>query len=376
LRVLHIINSLGLGGAETLLYRLAARPSDTEHEVVALGKRDWYSSRLEERGIVVHHLEMTSLLSFARDAGHLIALIRKSRADVVQTWMYRSNVVGGLSARAVGTPVVWGIHCSSFEALRRSSRLMAYLSGALARWVPDFIVNCSTRSAELHARIGYRSAPGAVIHNGYDGDVFRRDDLRRAETREFLGIPPDTFAIGTIGRWHPQKGIPILLEAVRIVSERGASVRCLLVGRDLGLGNSELAELIKHSGCDDLVQPLGERADVPDLGRALDLHVLASIGSEAFPNVVGETMLCATPNVVTDVGDSALIVGNTGWVVPPRNAKRLAAAIERAWNEWRHDPARWESRRSAARQRICEQFTEDRMAAAYEDVWRRVAATA
>ena len=338
-----------------------------------LANRDWYSERLEERGIAVHHLEMTSLRSSATGIVHLNRLVRSSGADVVQTWMYRSNVLGGLCARAVSKPVVWGVHCSSLEALGPASRLVVYISGLLAPWIPDFVINCSTRSAELHARLGYRSAPGAVIHNGYDAEVFCRDDLRRSGIREALGIRPNTFAIGTIGRWHPQKGIPNLLEAVRMVSERGVPVRCLLVGRELGLPNLKLSELIQHFGCNDLVQPLGERSDIPDIARALDLHVLASIGSEAFPNVVGETMLSGTPNVVTDVGDSALMVGDTGWIVSPRDPRELADAIEVAWCEWRDHPRSWSSRRSAARRRIADNYTLDRMANAYEEIWRTVA---
>jgi glycosyltransferase involved in cell wall biosynthesis len=374
LRILHVINTLGTGGAETLLYNLVARPSATEHEVITLGGRDRYSEPLEHHGISVHHLEMSPGRSFGKGLGRLNRIIRKSGADVVQTWMYRSNVLGGLCARVAGIPVVWGIHCSSLDALGPGSRLLVYLSGALARWVPDCIVNCSVRSAELHRRLGYPVRGARVIHNGYDPVVFSPDESRRAATREALGVSAGTFLIGSIGRWHRQKGIAILLEAVRVLNNRNVPVSCLLVGRGFDQDNGELTALIARNDGRNQIQAIGERSDIPDIARSLDLHVLASIGSEAFPNVVGETMLCGTPNVVTDVGDSARMVGNTGWVVPPRDPKLLAAAIEQAWHEWTNEPERWENRRAAARRRIADNFTLDRMAAEYEQAWKMLAA--
>src|SRR3954447_15065165 len=116
LRVLHVIGGLQLGGAETLLYRLATAPSDRfEHEVICLGERDWYSERLEQHGITVHHLGVTSALSSLRHVVRLRSLLRGRRADVIQSWMYLANVASGLFARGTGVPIVWGIHASTFE---------------------------------------------------------------------------------------------------------------------------------------------------------------------------------------------------------------------------------------------------------------------
>jgi len=120
------------------------------------------------------------------------------------------------------------------------------------------------------------------------------------------------------------------------------------------------------------VLPLGTRSDIPDLAAGFDLHVLSS-SSEAFPNVVAETMLSGTPNVVTDTGDSAEIVRGYGWKVPPRSSQELAGAITEAWRERSTKPSKWEVRRAEARRHIAENFTFDRMAQAYADVWRKVA---
>jgi glycosyltransferase involved in cell wall biosynthesis len=372
LRILHIIGGLQSGGAEALLYRLATRPSHFHHEIIALAGPDWYTPLLEQQGITVHHLNIRSMPSVARALPKLNRLIGRSRADVVQGWMYNSNLLAGLLARPRGIPVVWGIHSSTLEGTGLASRMAARLGGHWAAKLTDFVINCSTRSAGIHSDLGYARVKGAVIHNGYDPAAFFPDEQLRNSTRRKLSIADGTVLIGTIGRWSEQKDHGNLISALAIARNAGASFRCLLVGRGLDERNIELVNALSRVGCRDLVLLLGERADIPDLARAMDLHVLPS-RVEAFPNAVPETMLSATPNVVTDVGDTRNMVGETGWVVEPRNPEMLAAAIGVAIEECTSDRGRWEQRRLAARQRIADRFTLDAMAAAYEDVWRRAA---
>lgn len=371
LRVMHVIGGLELGGAETLLYRLVTAPSpDFEHEVICLGPRDWYSLLLEERGIKVHHLGMTNARSSFRAFVRLRQLIRQARPDVIQSWMYLANVLSSLASGKV--PVVWGIHGSTLEHLGAPSYLCARAGGLAARRLADFVVNCSKRSAELHARLGYAAVSNSVIHNGYDPAAFFPDEERRAAARAALGFEEDTFLLGSITRWHSQKDIPNLLSALRMAADEGATFRCLLIGRGMDNANDSLTTELRKYGCDDLALPLGSRGDVQDLDRALDLHVLSSSGGEAFPNVVAETMLSGTPNVVTDVGDSAFMVGDSGWTVPARDARRLADAIAGAWREWSAERARWQHRRQSARRLVVENYTFDRMVVAYREVWGSV----
>lgn len=372
LRVLHIINDLTLGGAETLLFRLVTSDPANEHVVVSLGKAAWYSPHFAAKGVQLHHLDMNSLPALSGGIVRLRRIIRESRADVVQCWMYRSNVLGGILAKAAGKPVIWGIHCSSIDALRPSSRALAHISGALARWTPDVVVNCSSRSAELHRAIGYSAATATVIHNGYDPSAFFPDEEARCGARKALHLTGRDFAIGSISRWDSLKDVPNLLKAVRIVCDRGVPFRALLIGAGLSEDNAELESEIRRCGCAGLVTLLGRRTDIGDLARAFDLHVLAS-RTEAFPNVVAETMLCGTPNVVTDVGDAGAMVGKTGWVVPPSAPDRLADAIVEAFSEWKENPGKWEERRRTAREHIAENFSFDTMLRAYEKLWAEVA---
>jgi len=373
LHVLHVIGGLELGGAETLLYRLATHPSaDVRHEVICLGERDWYSSRLENAGVAVHHLGMNSPASMVKGVGALGRLIRSAKPDVIQSWMYFANVLAGLSGRRAGVPVTWGIHATNVGRSGVATRLCAYGGGAGAWWLTDYVINCSQRSADVHASLGYSRAPHGVIPNGYDPAAFYPDEVKRASVRASLGIAPDRFVVGSVSRWHPDKDVPALFRAMSLVRRGGIDACCVLVGRGLDESNAALAHAIEEAGLKDRVLALGLRDDVADVLRALDLHVLSS-RSEAFPNVVAESMLCGVPNVATDVGDSAQMIGETGWVVAPGDADAIADAVEQAQCEWHERPEEWKRRRAAARQRIVDHFTFDRMVQAYEGLWRKLA---
>lgn len=369
LHVLHVISGLGPGGAEAVLYRLATR-SAHEHMVICLGPPDWYSGLLERSGIPVHHVDCTSVRAALANARALHRLIRSSDPDIVQGWMYRGNIFGGISGRLLGKPVIWNIRCSTLEPLRIATRFLAYAGAYLVRFVPDLIINCSARSAEFHDSLGYTAVETVIIPNGYDSARFQPDTREMLAIRESVGAKPGTFLVGSIGRWHAQKGYPILLDAVQLLRRRGVPVRLLLAGTGLDSENAELAELIRSRGLERDVATLGHLADIAPIAGALDLHVLASVGAEGFPNIVAETMLCGTPNVATDVGDSAVIVGDCGWIIPPADPERLAAAIAQAHAERDFDSAGWLERRNRARERICKHFSIQRMVSAYEDVWR------
>ena len=104
--------------------------------------------------------------------------------------------------------------------------------------------------------------------------------------------------------------------------------------------------------------------------NALDFHILPS-ASEAFPNVVAEAMACGTPCIVTDVGDAALIVGSTGWVVPPKQPRQLAAAMVDAMAD--ATTTGHAQRRSRSRQQIVDNFSLEKMTQSYVRLWQSVA---
>ncbi|MGY6273325.1 glycosyltransferase family 4 protein [Achromobacter denitrificans] len=375
LRILHIITGLGQGGAESVLFRLATYPgADAEHVVVSLTDEGIYGERLRAAGVAVHALGMkrgrVSLGGFMA----LRRLVAETRPDAVQTWMYHADLIGGLAARLAGVrAIAWGIRNSGehLERSSRSARLVLRACALLSGSVPRAIVCAAQKAAERHADKGYRRERLVVVPNGYDLSRYAPDQESRARVRAQWGLAGDVPVIGCVARWDPLKDHANLLRAVAALVRDGrdAGLRCVLIGRGMAADNPELAALIDRLGLRERVVLAGPSDDVPAAMNGLDLHVLSSC-AEGFPNVVAEAMACGVYCVVTDVGDAAYIVGDTGVVVPPEQAEALARGIETALREV---AARGRERAGEpGRARVLENFDLARMVQSYIAVWRRI----
>jgi glycosyltransferase involved in cell wall biosynthesis len=165
-----------------------------------------------------------------------------------------------------------------------------------------------------------------VIPNGFDVKSFKPDQIARRGLREELRLADDTPLIGQIGRFDPQKDYHNFIQAAALLRATHPETRFVLCGDGLTQENSQVRDWIEEAGLDSRVHLLGRRDDVARVHAALDVLTLCSAFGEGFPNVVGEAMASGVPCVVTDVGDSAMIVGDTGRVVPARDPGGLADA--------------------------------------------------
>ena len=220
----------------------------------------------------------------------------------------------------------------------------------------------------MHTALGYDPEKMVVIPNGFDLDLFKPDLEGGASIRQELGIPEDTMLIGLAGRFDPQKDHHNFIKAAALLPKEILNVQFLLCGDDITWGNRELAQWIDEAGLHRCFHLLGRRNDISRIMTALDIASSSSYG-EGFPNVVGEAMACGTPCVVTDVGDSALIVGDTGIVVPPGDPDALALAWKEL-NEIGKDKRR--ELGCDARLRIRENFSLPSVVKQYEDLYKYV----
>lgn len=373
MEILHIITGLDDGGAEAALFRLCTAVAMDRHVVVSLSGEGKYGPLLRASGIEIHVLGMRPSRPSPFALFKLIKLLRRDKPQVVQTWMYHADLFGALAARLAGIKsIVWGIRHSTLEPgkSKETTILIAKILAKLSWWLPSRIVVCAQRAMDVHEALGYDRAKMRFIPNGYDLASFTPRPDEACALRAEWGIDPNMTIIGTVGRYDPQKDHANLFQALALLHSRNIPLRCVLVGTNLDYENSELAVQIQCLGLEGTVMLLGRRMDIPAVMSALDVHVLPSAFGEAFPNVVAEAMACETPCVVTDVGDAAYIVRDTGWVVPPRDAEALADAIESALIA--SQKAGWRHRCVSARKRIEEQFNIQRMVAAYSALWNEV----
>lgn len=375
MKVLHLITDLDTGGAEMMLYKLLSHSDrrNVEAQVVSLTDIGPVGRKIRELGTPVRALEMRRGVPNPAGALKLTRILKKKPPQIIQSWMYHADLIGGLAALLAGRiPVVWGIRHSNLDpkSIKRSTIWTARACAWLSRWLPARIVCCSDASRLAHERLGYAAEKMVVIHNGFDLTSFKPDPPARLAVRNELSIPEDALLIGLAGRFNPQKDHRSFISAAARLYNSHPGVYFLLCGENVTWENAQLVEWIKESGIASRCRLLGRREDVPRLTASMDIASSAS-SSEGFPNVIGEAMASGVPCVVTDVGDSARIVGDTGRTVPPGDPLSLAEA----WLELiQIGPERRNIMGLAARRRIMQYYNLPDIAAQYEKLYREVAA--
>jgi glycosyltransferase involved in cell wall biosynthesis len=372
LRVLHVITGFNAGGgAETLLLRLLEELTEEErrgHQVISLRPQGSLAPAVEALGIPVSGLGMieTPAAADAKRVRELARAIRRSGADVVQTWMLHSNILTGLAGKAAThIPIVWGVHVS--EVTRETQGTATFLfqrAEAVCSWfLPARIIACSASAQEAMERLHYKKRLLITIPNGFDVERFKPDAEAGAAARKELGLGPDQTVIGHVARFHPVKGHAALLEAAPAALAADPTARLVLCGDGVTRDNPAMAKLLEPLG--EQAIPLGPRDDLPRLLNAFDFAVSSSAG-EALPLAVGEAMASGLPMVATDTGDSKLMVGDTGLIVPVGDETALAAAIAEMMAGGREKRAELGRR---ARERISSRYAMAVMVDGYRRVW-------
>lgn len=374
IRVVHVINSFEFGGAETMLCNLLLH-SDRDRfdlHVVSLIDNLQVADPIIKAGIPLTTIGMKPGVPSPLAMARLIRHLRRIRPQVIQTWMDHSNLIGGIAGRFVpGAKVAWGIHHSNHVAglTKRSTLLTVRACGILSSRLPARIICCSEHAKALYAARGFASDRLTVIPNGFDTDGFKPDPQAAMEVRAELGLPADATVIGLVARFDPLKDHATFVRAAGLLHKSRPQVRFLMCGDGVDKDNAALMDQILSQGLIGSCHLLGPRRDMPRIFAALDVATSSSI-SEAFPLAIGEAMSCGVPCVATDVGDSALMIGPSGRIIPPGDPAALAAG----WSQILQMDAPARARLGAAgRKRVRELFDLGAVTRRYEALYQQLA---
>lgn len=371
-RVVHIISSLAVGGAEVLLLSLVTKLRDLgfDNEVIMLGTEDALKRQFLRIGVPVHPIGMArNAFPSIRQIVKLLRLGRTLQPDLIQGWMAHGNLAGTLLrfARWRPIPLLWSVHqtLGQYDSqpliTRFSIRALALLS-----WMPRQIIYVSRTSREEHRALGFRDSKAIHVPNGVDPLVFRGGADRRAEARATLGLHASARVVGHVARYHPKKDHRTLLSALQLLLLEDDETCAVLIGQGLTPDNPDLKTWLRDARLSDRLRLLGARSDVADLLPAFDVFCLSSAYGEACSVAILEAMSCELRCVVTDVGDSTWMLGGTGEAVPPGDSPALASALKRMLNMAPEDVGH-ASRQ--ARERILAVFSEERMMENYRRIY-------
>lgn len=323
MKIVHIIIGLNVGGAELMLKRLvlnSQRNGEFQHEIISLTDLGVVGSDLRKQGISVYTLGMTSILKLPTIFLKLKKIIKQIDPNVVQTWMYHADFLGGIAAKQVGIDnIIWGIRTTDVtQGASRLTILLRSLCAKLSYRIPKKIVCAAHVSKELHEKIGYDATKMIVIPNGFELDKLVATDEDRKQLRQELNLLDTTVVIGSVGRFNEVKNQRLFVEIAALLVKEFPDLKFMMVGRDNDKNNQTLIEWLQEYSLEEHFRLLGQRSDIPRCLKAMDIFCLHS-KTEGFPNVLGEAMAVGVLPVALDVGESRYLINNKQLIASNEN---------------------------------------------------------
>ncbi|WP_235107725.1 glycosyltransferase [Acaryochloris sp. 'Moss Beach'] len=369
--ILFIITNFDRNGAQVILYNILLKIDRSLFSpvVISLMNSSDFGDQFQELEIPMYALGMQQKLPNIDHLSELVSIIKKHQPDIIQGWMYHGNIASCFAYLfcSHSPPVIWSIHHSINElsAEKLLTRLLIRI-GTIFSYSTRKIAYVSKTSKEQHEKLGYTSQKSCVIPNGFDTSLFTPSIERKKAFRAELNLSDEEIVIGIVARYHPMKDHHNFLAAAALLVPKFPDIHFVLVGDGVDESNTTLTQLVETSRLQKHVHLLGKRIDMPNIFSALDILTSASAYGEAFPLVVGEAMSCQVTCVVTDVGDSAFLVGDTGIVVPTKDPESLANAWSTLILRTPEDRLLMEE---AARQRIIDSFSLESIVKQYESMY-------
>jgi len=253
--------------------------SDYDPYVVELTDPGEISEQIKALGITVDALDVRRGAPNPLVALKVARVLRRVRPDVVQTWMYHADLIGGLAARLAGNPpVAWGLHSGNLSAtvIKRQTLMTVRACARLSSRLPAAIVSCAESTRMQHVEFGYAEDKLLVIPNGFDLNAFRPDPEARTAVRRELGLAENDRLVGIVARFHPQKDHHTFVEMAGIVAAHRDDVHFLLAGDNMTWDNAEVAKWIDDAGIRARCHLLGRRGDMARIQASLDVGCLSS----------------------------------------------------------------------------------------------------
>ncbi len=375
MKILHIIESLSIGGAEQVLVNLIPKLCDRglNCEVAALWSPYTLASKLESHNIPVHSLNISYRWSLIEASFKLNKLLRKKQYDIIHAHLFFSDFYTALSyplfpsARRVVS--FHNLAYASYPANTLWKKFRKQIHSFLVRNCIDAQIGVSTAVAE-HYSAHLKLENVNVIHNGFPIDkLYPSPTLKKTEIQARYNISPHEFVIIVPGRLVPEKDHGVLLQAIKILKQKNLCPKVLIFGngplkswlyqklvKEQLLGQIILNEAIPHKELMDVIQ-------------ATDLFVMPSI-YEGFGLAHAEAMAMAKPVITTSVGGLTDLIENdvSGILVPPKDADSLANAIAVLMK----DDHKREQLGQAARKRIETCFSVNVIADHYVNFYNRI----
>ena len=357
IKVLHIISSMGIGGAERQLLELIEE--NKSHGICQLVPNNIWGKKFLENKHRFFHLGMRRGFPDPRSIINLKKIIDVFEPQIIHTWMYHASLMEAI-LRKLGNnrniPLIWGMRCSNMDTSYYSTQLKIVIKACkFLSSVPNIIISNSTAGDLFHKSLGFNGNNTKIIPNGINTKKFSPNFEYREELRKQWKIPLSIRVFLCVARVDPMKDHTTLLEAFTNVRNIFKDIILILVGNK--------TEAFDHV---DGVIALGENYRLEKIYPAADFIISSSAFGEGFSNSIAEGMSAGLIPIATKVGDAESIINGHGFLVPCRDVKALSEAIKKVLEI---DEKSLESRKCGVRNQIVERFSKSRMLKSYDKIY-------
>ncbi len=332
-KIMFIISSLSSGGAEMMLCKIIENLDKKKYEifVLSLTSENELSYVLNKNKIKFKILDFRSSFMILRILFILIKEIKNFSPDIVHTWMYHSDLLGGIAAKFVGTKkIIWNVRACEMDLdkVKFSTIIVRRICSFFSNRIPNLILFNSKSAIKSHLKLGYKNPKIKFIPNGFDTKKFVPSEKIRKNFKLQHGINKNTFLIGMVSRDDPLKNNEGALKVITFLKAENYNIKLVVIGKHMDGNNIKFKNrIIKYNLNNDVILQ-GFKKNIERIIPAFDCLIIPS-HAEAFPNVLGEAMSCEIPCVVTDVGDCKSIVSNIGMVVKKNDMSNMAKEIKK-----------------------------------------------
>jgi glycosyltransferase involved in cell wall biosynthesis len=281
---------------------------------------------IEEAGYEVFYLSNIEFIQAFRFSilFRLVKVLKENNIDILHCHRHKASFYGAIAGILAKTPVV----LSHVHGLSRTKNLGRRIFNFILFKRFNKIIGCakSVRDDVLKNNPSVSREKVIALENSVDYEHFTNVSISKEEAKKMLGVSPDVFVFGTVGRLAPTKGLSYLIEAFQEVKERKPSAHLVLLGD--GQCRVELEEQVSNTLCSDSIHFLGHRNNIEQLLKGMDVFVLSSI-AEGMPLVILEAMAAGIPCIATRVGGIEEIINSdeVGTLIPSKDSEALAKAM-------------------------------------------------
>lgn len=356
MKIIHIISGLKKAGAEKNLYNLVINDKKNLHIIISLTGTHYYGNKLKNNNIKIYCLKLKQNLNDIKKIFHLFKIIRYENPDIVQTWMYYADIIGGIISKLAGVKkVFWNLRSDGLDLKRENKKIIPfyYLFTILSLFIPNKIIANSKKGILKH-KFFFNKNKFFLIYNGFEIPNVKRVN----KTKKFI--------IGHLGRFHPLKNHAMILRFAEKLIEQKINFSLILGGKNVDKKNNYFRKKLKNNNLRYRVKLKGEISNVNAYYQKVDCLVNTSL-SEGFPNILAEAMSNKLICLTTNVGEAKKIVKRSSRIFI--NENELVIKIKKLKKIKDNNFKKWIQIKNNCSHHIEKNFTVAKMINRYNQVW-------